>query len=100
MLLIQLANATHPVGKCWLDQDGNGGIAVPSGKGSGLIILHAGTEDDFVPRAFLFFQSKQGKADYHEEMTGETFLNWFKTQLLPNIPANSVVIWIMHHVTQ
>lgn len=85
-------NATHAPGKCWLDDDGNGGIKVPSGKGSRLIILHAGTEDGFVPNGLLCFQSKQGKADYHDEMDGDRFYNWFHDQLLPNIPEKSVIL--------
>ena len=42
-------NAGHTVGRCWLDADGNGGINVPSGRGSRLIILHAGTRAGSFP---------------------------------------------------
>ena len=85
-------NSNHAPNKCWLDADGTGGIKVPSGKGSRLIILHAGTEDGFVPDRLLCFQSNQGKADYHDEMDGDTFLKWFREQLIPNIPPYSVTI--------
>ena len=86
-------NSGHTVGRCWLDADGNGGISgVPIGKGSRLIILHAGTAEGWVPGALLCFQSKHGKEDYHEEMDGPTFFKWIEEQLLPNIPAESVII--------
>ncbi len=85
-------NNNHTVTKCWSDASGNGGINVPSGKGSRLIILHAGSKDGFVPNALLCFQSKQGKADYHDEMDGDVFFTWFQTQLLPNIPPHSIIL--------
>ena len=83
-------NSGHTAGRCWLDADGNSGISgIPIGKGSRLIILHAGTNERWVPGALLCFQSKHGKEDYHEEMDGPT---WITDQLLPNIPAKSVII--------
>ena len=82
-------NSNHAPNKCWLEADGNGGIKVPSGKGSRLIILHAGTVGWLRSRWITLFQSK---ADYHDEMDGDTFLKWFREQLIPNIPPNSVII--------
>ncbi|XP_072035179.1 uncharacterized protein [Amphiura filiformis] len=86
-------NTTHTVGKCWLDDAGTGGLNVPTGKGRRLIILHAGSEDGFIPNCLLSFESKGKKlADYHDEMNGDCFLTWFKNQLLPNIKPNSLII--------
>ena len=33
-----------------------------------------------------------GQADYYDEMDRDTFLKWFRDQLIPNIPHNSVII--------
>ena len=30
--------------------------------------------------------------DYHNEMCGESFEEWFKSQLLPNIPPSSLIV--------
>jgi len=84
-------NSNHTVSYCWIDSDSNGGMKVPSGGGNRLIILHAGSEDGFVPNGLLCFTSKN-TTDYHEEMDGVKFRKWFEDQLLPNIPPNSVIL--------
>lgn len=68
------------------------GLKAPSGKGGRLIIVHAGNENGFVEGALHIFHSKTSKTDYHEEMDGNYFENWFKTKLLPNILPNSVIV--------
>lgn len=87
-------NANHTVSRCWYEKENpsTGKLQVPSGKGSRLIILHAGSANiGFIPNCLLSFVSKS-TADYHEEMNGDTFLKWFKEQLLPNIPPRSVIV--------
>jgi len=84
-------NTNHTKAKCWVI-DGSGGFRVPTGKGGRLIILHAGSKDGFVPDALLSFESKTRSKDYHEEMNGEVFLEWFKSQFLPGIPPNSCIV--------
>ena len=74
-----------------------GGVACPSGKGKRLIILHAGSEDGWVPNRSLVYQSLNDDGDYHQEMNHIIFEKWFETQLLPNIPPNSLS-WIMLHI--
>ena len=69
-----------------------GGIRKPSGKGSRLIILHAGSENGWVSDAALVFQSKKATVDYHDEMTSEHFEEWFHDSLLPNISPNSLIV--------
>ncbi|XP_066596594.1 uncharacterized protein [Prorops nasuta] len=63
----------------------------PSGKGKRLIELHIGSEGGFVPGALLCFESKKNTADYHDEMNGDTFLEWF-TYVLPALDQNSVIV--------
>lgn len=85
-------NSHHTVSKCWLDEEGKGGLKVPTGKGSRLIVLHGGTRHGFVSNGLLCFQSKTNSSDYHDEMDGERFKQWFKEQLLPNIPEHSIIV--------
>nr|XP_037276792.1 uncharacterized protein LOC119169885 [Rhipicephalus microplus] len=54
------------------------GLAAPSGKGA---------------RFPDYFRAKKGgKADYHSEMDGRYFEEWFTNKLLPNIPPFSVIV--------
>ena len=84
-------NAGHTKTKAWTDDTLAGTMKVPIGKGNRLILLHAGGVCGFVPGAMLLFKSKSTR-DYHEEMNGNTFTNWFQQSLLPNIGANSIIV--------
>ncbi|KAM7285640.1 uncharacterized protein ISCGN_032528, partial [Ixodes scapularis] len=70
------------------------GLAAPSGKGGRLILVHAGSsETGFVEGAADFFRAKKGNnADYHSEMDGTYFEDWFSSQLLPKIPPRSIIV--------
>lgn len=48
------------------------------------------TDKGFVEDGLLVFKSKSGK-DYHEEMDGDRFLEWFKN-ILPKLEPGSVVV--------
>ena len=67
-----------------------GSIRKTLGKGSRLILLHAGSENGLINGADLVFQSKKVTGDYHDEMTSEHFEEWFHDSLLPNIPFSSI----------
>ena len=69
-----------------------GGIRKPSGKGSRLIVLHAGSGSGWVHGADLVFQSKKATGDYHDELTSEHFEEWFHDSLMPNIPPTSLFV--------
>lgn len=86
-------NQNYTVGKCWIDtsSDKATGVNPPTGKGSRLIIVHAGTKEGFVPNARHIFQAKND-GDYHKQMNATVFQEWFETKLLPNIPQNSVIV--------
>ena len=84
-------NAGHTKTRAWTDDSIAGTMKVPIGKGSRLILLHAGGFDGFVPGAMLLFKSKSTR-DYHEEMNDATFTRWFKEALLPNLKPNSVIV--------
>lgn len=67
-------------------------INKPSGKGERFIILSAVKKDGWVGGTGLIFQAKKRSGDYHGSMNEENFTKWFTTQLLPNIPDNTVII--------
>lgn len=67
------------------------GPANPSGKGKRLIVLHIGSVAGFVPGGLLCFESKKHTGDYHDEMNGDTFHEWFKN-ILPSLDDNAVIV--------
>lgn len=73
-------------------------VNVPSGVGARLIILDAIIQDDqahtygWVEGAHLHFKSGRRTGDYHGDMNTENFTKWMATQLLPNIPVDSLII--------
>ncbi|XP_050065819.1 uncharacterized protein LOC126554843 [Aphis gossypii] len=63
----------------------------PSGKGKRLIVLHIGSTDGFVPGGLLCFESKTNSADYHDDMNGNTFYEWF-VKTLPLLKDNAIIV--------
>ena len=43
-------------------------------------------------RVICFFFAKAKDGDYHQEMNGPTFLNWFENQLMPALKNPSVIV--------
>lgn len=85
-------NKNHSCRFTWyLNEDGPL-VNKPSGVGPRLILVHAITEDGWIDGAQLVFEAKKRTGDYHGQMNWENFSKWFKTQLLPNIPSESMVI--------
>ena len=82
-------NAGHTVSTGWQSDDI--GLNIPFNKGERLIIVHAGTEDGFIPGAKLVFKAGS-TGDYHQEMNFENFKKWMENQLLPNLKPKSVLI--------
>lgn len=84
-------NANHSPKFIWQSSTSQGGLKVPLGKGSRLIICHAGSADQgFIPSAQLVFQSKS-TVDYHEEMNSEVFKKWF-LDLLRGLDEPCVIV--------
>lgn len=95
-------NAGETHSKTWVDSSVNSrrdafmrglttGQKEPSGKGKRLIILHIGSSDGFVPGGLLCFESKTNSSDYHDEMNGSTFFEWF-VKILPLLKDNAVIV--------
>lgn len=95
-------NAGETHSKAWHDSTVNSpreafltgltmGQKEPSGKGKRLIVLHIGSTDGFVPGGLLCFESKTNSSDYHDEMNGSTFFEWF-AKILPLLKENAVIV--------
>ncbi len=85
-------NKNHSTRFTWYLEDDGPLVNKPSGVGPRLIVVHAITKNGWVNNAELVFDSKRRTGDYHGQMNWENFSKWFQTQLIPNIPGNSIVI--------
>ena len=85
-------NKNHSSRFTWYLEEDGPWVNKPSGKGPRFIIIHAITKDGWVDGADLIFEAKKRTGDYHGQMDWENFSKWFTNQLLPNIPANSLII--------
>ena len=71
---------------------------MPTNKGKRIIILHAGSEDGFIPGCLLTAAKDivNSAADYHQDMNSGLFETWVRTQLLPSLarryPGKSCVV--------
>jgi hypothetical protein len=65
-------HSSHTHQKGWSDNS-NEGLRKPISKGNRLIIINAGGEIAFVPRAYARWKSNSSTGDYHEEMNYENF---------------------------
>ncbi|KAL3279003.1 hypothetical protein HHI36_016519 [Cryptolaemus montrouzieri] len=92
-------NAGHTKSSIWVDasiktarqafQEGlSTGLKNPTGKGKRLIVCNIGSE--FVPDALWSFESKKS-GDYHEEMDGPNFEEWFEN-ILPKLEDGCVIV--------
>ncbi|PSN47204.1 hypothetical protein C0J52_07867 [Blattella germanica] len=54
---------SHTLPSAWTD-DSSQGYMAPVSKSQWLIIVHAGTEEGFIPGADLIFKSNQNTSDY------------------------------------
>lgn len=84
-------HATHAKPMGWADGS-TAGLKKPISKGQRVVIVHAGSEAGFVPNALLTFKSGTKSGDYHDDMNFENYQKWIRTQLVPNLPPNSVVV--------
>ncbi|KAG8227918.1 hypothetical protein J437_LFUL011846 [Ladona fulva] len=68
------------------------GLKRPTGRAPRFVILSAGNDQGFVENARLVYPAKKNTGDYHDEMDSRRFEEWFKSQLLPNIKEDPVVV--------
>uniref|UniRef100_A0A2A4K5K9 Tc1-like transposase DDE domain-containing protein n=1 Tax=Heliothis virescens TaxID=7102 RepID=A0A2A4K5K9_HELVI len=61
-------------------------------KGQGVVIVHAGSEAGFVSDGLLMLKGNPKSTDYHDNLNHDIYERWVRTQLLPGLPDNSVVV--------
>jgi len=84
-------DSSHSAPKAWTDGTTKG-LKKPISKGQRVVIVHAGSEAGFIPNALLTFKAGAKSGDYHDNMNYDNYEKWLRTQLLPNLPPNSVVV--------
>lgn len=84
-------HSSHTLPRSWSDETSEG-CKVPISKGDMLVIVHACSEQGFIPRALLIYQAKKQTGDYHSNMNAGNYQKWIKEKLLPNLPPQSVLV--------
>lgn len=84
-------DSSHTNPKAWTDGTSKG-LKQPISKGQRVVIVHAGSEAGFIPNALLTFKAGTKSGDYHDNMNYQNYEKWLRTQLMPNLPPNSVVV--------
>ncbi|XP_060868764.1 uncharacterized protein LOC132943720 [Metopolophium dirhodum] len=77
--------------RVWVDQGLTTGSHNPTGKGKRIIVVHIGSAEGFIAGGLLCFESKKNTSDYHDEMNGDIFFDWF-CGVLPLLKDNSVIV--------
>lgn len=77
--------------KCWQGPGVVGAMECVSGSNR-IIVVGIGSEEGFLPGAQLFFRADVATGDYHGQMNYDNFSKWVTDKVIPNLPANSVVI--------
>ncbi|CAI6367771.1 unnamed protein product [Macrosiphum euphorbiae] len=62
-----------------------------TGNGNHLILFHIGSNKGFLKGGLLCFESKMSSGDYHDEINGDHFKEWFES-ILPRLEPNSIVV--------
>lgn len=85
-------NKNHSNDFTWYSTEDGPFIQKPTGNGERLVLVNAITKDGWVPGAKLVFKSSRKTGDYHGQMNWDLFSKWFSEKLIPNIPANSLIV--------
>lgn len=84
-------NQNHSRKYIWQTSTSSGGLKVPVGKGSRIIVCHAGSfELGFIKGCDLIFQSKR-TGDYHQDMNSDVFREWF-INLLRSLDQGCIIV--------
>lgn len=85
-------NKNHSARFTWYPEEDGPWVNKPSGVGPRMIVVNAISQEGWVKGAELVFLAKKRTGDYHGQMNWENFSKWFETQLMTNIPEDSVII--------
>lgn len=87
-------NQNHSRGQIWQNAQNTAGLKVPTGKGSRLLICHAGSSKfGFVNGSKLVLRCKSNtvQPDYHTQMNAPIFKKWF-IDMLNNLGGGPCII--------
>jgi len=86
-------NQNHSRGTIWQNSENTEGLKVPTGKGSRIIIFHAGSSAfGFVKGAKLIFRCKSGaNINYHTQMNSTIIKEWF-IDMMQNFEEPCVIV--------
>lgn len=76
----------------WFNSDAGDYLERPSGRGRRWCFIHAMMESGLVPNASHIFEAKKSTGDYHDMFNAKHFQEWWKENLLPNLPQKCVII--------
>jgi transposase len=85
----------HSLKYIWQNSNRSGGLKVSVGKGSRIILCHAGSnKTGFVKDSILIFRSKgkQVNSDYHPEINTELLTIWFINHFINYLEEGSVIV--------
>jgi hypothetical protein len=88
-------NQNHSLKYIWQDSNRSGGLKVPVGKGSRIILCHAGSnKTGFIEESKLIFRSKgkQVNSYYHSKINTELFANWFINHFINYLKEGSITV--------
>lgn len=84
-------HSSYKIKKCWQSIDSIG-VTEDISKGKRWILIHAGTENGFVPNALLMFSGTNKQEDYHSEMNQQNFTKWVNEKLIPNLKEPAIIV--------
>jgi hypothetical protein len=86
-------NQNHSRMLIWQNENNSGGLKEWTGNGGRLIVCHAGCVCyEFIEGSKLVFQINTGNTtDYHNQMNGEVFKEWF-IQLIKNLEEPLIIV--------
>lgn len=82
--------SSHTKSKAWSDGSAQG-LKRPISNGQGIVMVHSGSETGFVPNTLLMYKSGTKTGDFNG-MNFEIYEKWVRTQLIPNLSPDSVVV--------
>jgi len=75
----------------WVNAGLKTGATNPTGTGKRLIVLHIGSHKGFLEGGLLCFLSKKNSGNYHDEINGDHFHEWFQS-IIPRLEQNLVIV--------
>jgi DDE superfamily endonuclease len=76
----------------WYWEEEGPWVHKPPGKGERLIMMHAMTQNGWIPNAKLVCKSTRKTGDYHGQMHHDLLSKWCSEQWLPNLPKHSLIM--------